>query len=175
MIGPFGRPGPAATLRQHRPQMTQRCCKWSWACWLQSRSPTSSRFRTTVNWLASEECDWLSYEPPTSVMSVAGNDPNFTKFGSLPADWPWLPYTRELGDRVTVSVSSAWSNASLHSRCWLEATLFHSTLWFGPWDEIHQGFFFQLFQQFCLDATNHKRVGQLVIWSIVLLGNCIIG
>ena len=26
MIGPFGRLGPAATLRQHCPQMTQRCC-----------------------------------------------------------------------------------------------------------------------------------------------------
>ena len=26
MIGPFGRPGPAATLRQHCPQMTQRRC-----------------------------------------------------------------------------------------------------------------------------------------------------
>ena len=26
MIGPFGRQGPAATLRQHCPQMTQRRC-----------------------------------------------------------------------------------------------------------------------------------------------------
>ena len=28
MIGPLGRLGAAATLRQHCPQMTQRRCKW---------------------------------------------------------------------------------------------------------------------------------------------------
>ena len=28
VIGPLGRQGPADTLRQHCPQMTQRRCKW---------------------------------------------------------------------------------------------------------------------------------------------------
>ena len=52
MIGPFGRQGPAGTLRQHCPQMTQRPCRWQAGLTLLSprTCPTRTSLRLIRNW-----------------------------------------------------------------------------------------------------------------------------